>query len=603
EYQEPHSVSRMIGAPPGYVGHDDGGHLVEEIRRRPYSVVLLDEVEKAHPDVLNTLLQILEDGELTDGQGRKANFRHTIIIMTANVGSHLFGKKSVGFKRSGAPLKSDPASDVRAEAKKRFKPEFLNRLDDIIVFDRLSQDNIRKITDLEVDKLAVRLKTEHGITLSVSAQARDLLARKGFDEEYGARPLRRAMQDLLETPLAEVVLKSGQHNKPSTLTADLAGDGQSIAISAMPASKSVNPSTRSKRRGLSVLEIPALLTAGALATAGMPILHSIATDLMSKEFTLTHLVLLTALLSVLSVIINSKIKKHIGPDDRLGAFLIEKGNWFIIVCAMAGLYSDALHAGTLAFFVGLTAIIAPHVIEALVYSGARIKGAITRATTTRKDLNREKQYLSAVMDYKRFHATELARQEARQAAAPGGPYRAQQGLLSREDSLKDGMAKLFLLNDPKTQDASKKIALRLLDAGVLDKRWIETITLSAPLEKTRVQELEPVNAQTRVSPDEAAALEQEEFDARLQHTQVKRNERGFAGVGLSAALAAAALGLPAIAHDVSSSALFSLSALSAFSLLGAVLRAHGRIPTLKEALARKARRYPNAWENLVLVGD
>ncbi|OAM87815.1 NDP-hexose 4-ketoreductase [Termitidicoccus mucosus] len=209
EYMEKHAVSRLIGSPPGYVGYDEGGQLTEAVRRKPYAVILFDEVEKAHPDVLQILLQILEDGRLTDSMGRTVDFRNTILIMTSNVGAALLQRQtSMGFAAA-----ADGFSDhermrekVLEEAKRIFKPEFLNRISDIIFFRPLDKNDITKIVDLEVAKFAKRL-VERKITLEFTDDAKVLLVEKGYDEKYGARPLRRAVEHYLEDPLAEAILK------------------------------------------------------------------------------------------------------------------------------------------------------------------------------------------------------------------------------------------------------------------------------------------------------------------------------------------------------------------------------------------------------------
>ena len=213
EYMEKHAVSRMIGSPPGYVGYDEGGQLSEKVRRHPYSVVLFDEIEKAHPDVFNILLQILEDGILTDGQGRHVDFKNTIIIMTSNIGAQKItgaGRKSLGFA-DGKPEDAAERTfeqikeDVMGELKNAVRPEFLNRIDDIIVFNRLNEDEIAQIADGMLRKVAERMKDmEIGMTWTEAAKKH--LAKAGFDPLYGARPLRRAIQSLLEDSLAEKIL-------------------------------------------------------------------------------------------------------------------------------------------------------------------------------------------------------------------------------------------------------------------------------------------------------------------------------------------------------------------------------------------------------------
>ena len=209
EYMEKFTASRLIGSPPGYVGYEEGGQLSEAVRRRPYSVVLFDEVEKAHPDVMNLLLQILEDGTVTDSLGRKIDFRNTIIIMTSNVGASTIKRQtSLGFGAMNAD-ESDfegMKEKILEESKRYFKPEFLNRLDDLVVFHMLEKVDLNQIVDLEVSKLVKRLK-EKDIVMTLSPEARDLLAEKGFDPAYGARPMRRAVERFLEDPLAEALLR------------------------------------------------------------------------------------------------------------------------------------------------------------------------------------------------------------------------------------------------------------------------------------------------------------------------------------------------------------------------------------------------------------
>jgi ATP-dependent Clp protease ATP-binding subunit ClpC len=212
EYMERHSVSRLVGAPPGYVGYEDAGQLTEAVRRRPYSVILLDEIEKAHPDVFNILLQLMEDGRLTDTHGRTVDFRNTIVIMTSNIGAQLIKRSSgIGFVVSdGGELAEEDeykrmAGKVTGELKKAFRPEFLNRIDATVVFRALTRKDIHKIVDLELDLVRERL-AEHEIELEITEDAMDLLAEKGYDPDFGARPLRRAIQDLLEDPLAEKLL-------------------------------------------------------------------------------------------------------------------------------------------------------------------------------------------------------------------------------------------------------------------------------------------------------------------------------------------------------------------------------------------------------------
>ena len=220
EYMEPHSVAKLIGSPPGYVGYDEAGQLTEKVRRKPYSVILFDEIEKAHPDVMNMLLQVLDDGRLTDSQGRTVNFKNTVIIMTSNVGAKLItDKKTLGFieeKENGEKEYQDIKKDVMAELKKEFKPEFLNRIDEIIVFHKLEDNQIRKIVDIMIDNVGKLLK-EQGIKLTVDENAKDLVAKKGTDKTYGARPLKRAIQTMVEDKIAEAML-DGKIKKEAKVT-------------------------------------------------------------------------------------------------------------------------------------------------------------------------------------------------------------------------------------------------------------------------------------------------------------------------------------------------------------------------------------------------
>ena len=218
EYMEKHSVSKMIGSPPGYVGHDDGGQLSEQVRRHPYSVVLFDEIEKAHPDVFNILLQVLDDGHITDSQGRKVDFRNTVIIMTSNAGAQaIIDPKRLGFvtkEDKGADYKR-MKSNVMNEIKLVFRPEFLNRIDEIIVFHSLGSDEMKKITGLMCKEITKRAKEQLNITLTIRDSVKKHIVETGTDQKYGARPLRRAIQNQLEDALADAILsgeiKSGDH--------------------------------------------------------------------------------------------------------------------------------------------------------------------------------------------------------------------------------------------------------------------------------------------------------------------------------------------------------------------------------------------------------
>jgi ATP-dependent Clp protease ATP-binding subunit ClpC len=211
EYMEKFAVSRLIGAPPGYVGYEEGGQLTEKIRRKPYAVVLLDEIEKAHPDVFNMLLQVLDDGYLTDSLGRKIDFRNTIIIMTSNIGARKlkdFGQ-GVGFGTAAKMSQADSHAKgvIENALKKTFAPEFLNRVDDVMVFNPLEREHIHAIIDIELEKLYERI-SDIGYTLNLSEKAKDYIADKGFDKDYGARPLKRAIQKYIEDALAEEIINS-----------------------------------------------------------------------------------------------------------------------------------------------------------------------------------------------------------------------------------------------------------------------------------------------------------------------------------------------------------------------------------------------------------
>jgi ATP-dependent Clp protease ATP-binding subunit ClpB len=197
EYMEKHTVSRLVGAPPGYVGYEEGGQLTEAVKRRPYALVLLDEIEKAHPDVLNVLLQILEDGRLTDGQGRTVDFKNTLVIMTSNLGSQVIKEFSLDYETMEREMKKILEG--------HFRPEFLNRIDEVIIFKSLTKDTILKIVDLQMELLRKRLK-ERKIGIELTLKARQSLAAKGYDPVYGARPLKRTIQQEIQNPLAMKIL-------------------------------------------------------------------------------------------------------------------------------------------------------------------------------------------------------------------------------------------------------------------------------------------------------------------------------------------------------------------------------------------------------------
>ncbi|MBQ6395416.1 MAG: AAA family ATPase, partial [Atopobiaceae bacterium] len=225
EYMEKFNVSKLVGAPPGYVGYDEGGELTKAVRSKPYSVVLFDEIEKAHPDIFNLLLQILDEGRLTDGQGRKVDVANTVIIMTSNIGAREIAQtQPMGFSGTGGRGLDDKEinSRVTAELKKLFRPEFLNRVDEVVVFKSLTPMQLRGIVDLMVTDLRNRL-IDNGMSIELTDAARDLVAKKGTDPVYGARPLRRAIQTLIEDPLSEQML-SGEWVKGDIILVDAEGD-------------------------------------------------------------------------------------------------------------------------------------------------------------------------------------------------------------------------------------------------------------------------------------------------------------------------------------------------------------------------------------------
>jgi ATP-dependent Clp protease ATP-binding subunit ClpC len=239
EYMEKFSVSRLIGAPPGYVGYEEGGQLTEKVRRKPYSVILLDEIEKAHPDIYNILLQVLDDGQLTDGMGRKVDFKNTIIIMTSNIGVRQlkeFGD-GVGFATA---TKTNAAEDnskavIEKALKRTFAPEFLNRIDDVIIFNSLTQEHIHQIIDLVMNGVMKRLNAL-GFHLELTAEAKTFIGEKGYDQQFGARPLHRAIQKYLEDPLAEEIL-SLKINEGDTLIADLNAEKTLLTFTLKTSSK------------------------------------------------------------------------------------------------------------------------------------------------------------------------------------------------------------------------------------------------------------------------------------------------------------------------------------------------------------------------------
>ena len=233
EYMEKHTVARLIGAPPGYVGYEEGGQLSEAVRRRPYSVVLFDEIEKAHHDVFNVLLQVLDDGRLTDGQGRTVDFKNTIVIMTSNLGSPIIQEY---FEKVGSDRRDDRTArravptremetEVMAELKRHFRPEFLNRVDDVIIFQSLDEEELARIVDIQLEKLKKRLAQQQ-LTLDVDAAAKKLLASEGYDPQFGARPLKRAVQEHILNPLSMRLLEG--EFKPGEKIKVSANDGELV---------------------------------------------------------------------------------------------------------------------------------------------------------------------------------------------------------------------------------------------------------------------------------------------------------------------------------------------------------------------------------------
>jgi ATP-dependent Clp protease ATP-binding subunit ClpC len=247
EYMEKFAVSRLIGAPPGYVGHDEGGQLTEKVRRKPYSVILLDEIEKAHPEVFNLLLQVLDDGQLTDSLGRKVNFKNTIIIMTSNTGSRQlkeFGT-GVGFSTKNKESKSteETNSVIEKELKKKFAPEFLNRIDDVVMFNSLNKEDINKIIDIELGGLVERVKKME-FELEITEGASEYIATQGFDPEYGARPLKRAIQKYVEDVLTEEIIQQNpEKNSKLLLDYNKEDDNMFVVITSPPKKKA----TRKKK--------------------------------------------------------------------------------------------------------------------------------------------------------------------------------------------------------------------------------------------------------------------------------------------------------------------------------------------------------------------
>jgi len=222
EYMEKHAVSRLVGAPPGYVGYEEGGQLSEAVRRRPYSVVLFDEIEKAHPDVFNILLQVLDDGRLTDGQGRTVDFKNTLVVMTSNIGSPIIQEYFLdGRTEPGARQAME--DKVMGELKRHFRPEFLNRVDDTIIFHSLDEAELERIVDIQLVRVLKRLEGQN-LRLEVDAKAKAVIAREGYDPQFGARPLKRAVQDLILNPLSRRLL-AGEFKPGEAIRVTVGADG------------------------------------------------------------------------------------------------------------------------------------------------------------------------------------------------------------------------------------------------------------------------------------------------------------------------------------------------------------------------------------------
>jgi ATP-dependent Clp protease ATP-binding subunit ClpB len=232
EYQEKHTVARLIGAPPGYVGYEEGGQLTETVRRRPYSVILFDEVEKAHYDVFNVMLQILDDGRLTDGQGRVVDFKNTLVIMTSNIGSRRILEYRGAFEGESYGRMKET---VLEEMRRHFRPEFLNRVDEMIVFHALSEEHLKRIVEIQLERVRGRLAERH-ISIELTDAARTHLVRVGYDPNYGARPLKRAIQKEIETRLGRLILK-GDVRDGQTVVIDAVGGELTFTTTAVPATE------------------------------------------------------------------------------------------------------------------------------------------------------------------------------------------------------------------------------------------------------------------------------------------------------------------------------------------------------------------------------
>lgn len=230
EYQEKHSVSRLVGAPPGYVGYDEGGQLTEAVRRKPYSVVLFDEIEKAHPDVFNILLQVLDDGRLTDNKGRNVNFKNTIIIMTSNMGAHLIRDNFAKMTDETKPKVVEETKEAVLEMlKQTIRPEFLNRIDEIIMFTPLNRNEIEEIVGLQINSIRKMLKASSGIELTITPKALSFLADEGYDPEFGARPVKRAIHRLVLNQLSKDILAQ-KVDREHPIVIDVDAEGQDLVF-------------------------------------------------------------------------------------------------------------------------------------------------------------------------------------------------------------------------------------------------------------------------------------------------------------------------------------------------------------------------------------
>jgi ATP-dependent Clp protease ATP-binding subunit ClpC len=232
EYREQHTTARLFGAPPGYVGYEEGGQLTEAVRRRPYRVILFDEIEKAHPDVWNALLQILDDGRLTDGQGRTVDFRNTVLIMTSNLGTEFVKKSgSLGFlQEAGTDEERQSSQKIQKALRDTFRPEFINRIDEIITFSPLSTEDMMRLVDLQMKEVQDRL-ADKGVTVELSEKAREWLAKQGYDAAFGARPLNRALQKYVESPLSKQLL-AGDFKPGATVLVDIDEKGENTTFKA-----------------------------------------------------------------------------------------------------------------------------------------------------------------------------------------------------------------------------------------------------------------------------------------------------------------------------------------------------------------------------------